>query len=62
MFFEKILIPILQEIFDESKSKPLFKYLKTQIKLLNKPDIIENKPYEHPYYWGAFTITGNFQP
>lgn len=48
---------VIQDTQKMEKHVPL-KMRRMRKKFQNMPD--DAKPFEHPYYWGAFTCTGNW--
>ena len=53
------LLPLLREAEFDSKVAILFFFEMEASRLQENLDTIEEKPYEHPYHWAAFNITGN---
>jgi CHAT domain-containing protein/Flp pilus assembly protein TadD len=49
------LLPLLRE----AEFKNIYYFEREASRLKKKSAKIEGKPYEHPYHWAAFTITGN---
>ncbi|MCC3408215.1 MAG: tetratricopeptide repeat protein [Microcoleus sp. PH2017_10_PVI_O_A] len=49
------LLPLLEK----AKFKNIYYFEREASRLKKKSANIEEKPYEHPYHWAAFTITGN---
>jgi CHAT domain-containing protein len=43
---------------NENRIRP---FLKTELRKVNRMEP-NHKPYEHPYHWAAFTITGLCKP
>ena len=51
------LLPLLRQA--EFDNIIIFFFEREASRLQKKSATIEEKPYEHPYHWAAFTITGN---
>ncbi|MEG5059232.1 CHAT domain-containing tetratricopeptide repeat protein [Microcoleus sp. A2-C5] len=49
------LLPLLEK----ANFKNIYYFEREASRLKKKSAKIEEKPYEHPYHWAAFTITGN---
>jgi CHAT domain-containing protein len=49
------LLPLLKQ----ANFKNIYYFEREASRLQKKSAKIEEKPYEHPYHWAAFTITGN---
>jgi CHAT domain-containing protein len=49
------LLPLLKQ----ANFKNIYYCEREASRLQKKSAKIEEKPYEHPYHWAAFTITGN---
>jgi CHAT domain-containing protein len=49
------LLPLLEK----ANFKHKYHFEREASRLQKKLATIDEKPYEHPYHWAAFTITGN---